>query len=198
MSNDPTFEKIVRELSARQQIHDCLMRYCRGVDHCDPELALSAYHPDATDDHGTFKGLAKDFVKVSLDPSTGADNLRHLICNEYVVFDETDPRVAFSETAEVGCLLRREGDSYRLSVLSCRFLDRFEERDGEWRIADRRLVLDWEAEGSVLGLAGSALSSGMLRGLWQMSDPSYGHGFKLVGDAVRPPVSTVRVGDDRA
>ena len=191
-------ETIVREIDARQQIHDCMMRYCRGVDHGDVELAASAYHPGASDNHGTYSGPAEGFLKVSLDPANRGENLRHLICNEYVEFDEADPTVARSETAVVGCFQTRDGESYHLSVLSCRYLDRFEERDGKWRIADRRLALDWEVDGSVRGLAGSVLSTGMLRGIWEMSDPSYGHGFKLWGDTGRPPVSTARVGDKGA
>ena len=198
MENKRDFETIVRELDARQQIHDCMMRYCRGVDQGDTELAASAYHPDANDNHGSYNGPAEGFLKISLDPANRGENLRHLICNEYVEFDEVDPSVAHSETAVVGCFQIRDGDSYHMSALACRYLDRFEERDGKWGIADRRLVLDWEVDGPVRGLAGSALSSGMLRGIWEMSDPAYGHGFKLWGDAERPPVSTARIGDNEA
>ena len=190
-------ETVIREIDARQQIHDCMMRYCRGVDHADPDLALSAYHTDATDDHGSFNGPAKDFVKISLDPATRSDVLRHLICNEYVEFDQENPHLARAETAVLGTVLRRENDGYRLSVLSCRYLDRFEERAGRWLIADRRLVLDWEAGGPVLGHAGSFLSNGMLRGIMNTSDPSYGHGFKLWGDAERLPVTGNRIGTSR-
>ena len=42
--------------------HDCLVRYCRGVDRLDRELVLSAYHPDAIDDHGAFVGTREEFV----------------------------------------------------------------------------------------------------------------------------------------
>jgi hypothetical protein len=38
----------------------------------------------------------------------------------------------------------------------------------------------------------------MLRGRLNMSDPSYGLGFKRWGDSVRPPVSDVRIGDGEA
>ena len=40
----------LRTLLDRAQIHDALMRYCRGVDRGDSELVLSALHPDATID----------------------------------------------------------------------------------------------------------------------------------------------------
>jgi hypothetical protein len=32
------------------------MRYSRGIDRLDRDMLLSAYHPDAIDDHGMFVG----------------------------------------------------------------------------------------------------------------------------------------------
>ena len=49
-------EAAIDELLAKQEIRDALMRYSRGIDLLDPDLVKSAYHPDAYDDHGTFKG----------------------------------------------------------------------------------------------------------------------------------------------
>ena len=46
----------LQNLLDRQAILDCLNRYNRGVDRCDEELLLSAYHEDATECHGTFTG----------------------------------------------------------------------------------------------------------------------------------------------
>ncbi len=39
-----------------------LLDYCRGVDRGDAALVASVYHPDGTDDHGSFKGLGSDFA----------------------------------------------------------------------------------------------------------------------------------------
>lgn len=196
MSAKRDFETIVRELDARQQIHDCIMRYCRGTDHCDPDLMRSAYHPDATDDHGFFQGSADEFVTVAVQSGDHYEVIRHLICNEFVEFDENDPKVARAETVTVGCLLSRTEDGYALSASACRYLDRFEERDGEWKIADRRLILDFEVAGPVAGLAGNDFTKGMRRGLASTADYSFAHGFKLWGDTPRKPVVDARVGED--
>ena len=51
---------------ACQQIHDCILRYCSGVDRFDREMLLSVYHPDAIDDHGAFVGGAAEFVEWAL------------------------------------------------------------------------------------------------------------------------------------
>jgi hypothetical protein len=47
----------------REAIREVMARYCRGIDRLDVELIKSAYHPDAFDDHGPFKGLRDDFVE---------------------------------------------------------------------------------------------------------------------------------------
>ena len=40
-----------RNLLARQQIHDALMRYCWGIDRGYLDLIRSAFHEDARDNH---------------------------------------------------------------------------------------------------------------------------------------------------
>ena len=54
---------LAREMKDRQEIYDCIMRYCRGIDRLDREVLLSAYHPDAIDDHGsTYVGGVEGFA----------------------------------------------------------------------------------------------------------------------------------------
>jgi hypothetical protein len=192
-----SIEVIVREIDARQQIHDAIMRYCRGVDHGDLALALSAYHPGATDDHGFFCGAAEEFLRVGLEAVSKLETMQHCICNEYVEFDPEDENVACSETTNIGGTLSNTGDGYRLSIISCRYLDRFENRNGAWKIVERKVVIDWETDGPALGLAGSAFSTGMLRGLLSRADPSYGLGFRTWADQADLPVSQRRVGEQK-
>jgi SnoaL-like domain len=44
----------------RQDIHDCLVRFSRGMDRFDRDLFLSAFHPDATIAAGDFVGGPKE------------------------------------------------------------------------------------------------------------------------------------------
>ncbi len=39
-----------------------MVRYARGIDRYDIELAKSAYHPDATDEHGPIRGNAHEVM----------------------------------------------------------------------------------------------------------------------------------------
>jgi len=59
---ESTLPPAVQALIDRQEILDCELRYCSGVDRSDREMLLSAYHPGAMDDHGAFVGTAEKFV----------------------------------------------------------------------------------------------------------------------------------------
>lgn len=55
-------DEAVQRLVHRAQIEEVLHRYCRGVDRCDEAELAGVYHPDGTDDHGTFSGKGSDFA----------------------------------------------------------------------------------------------------------------------------------------
>jgi hypothetical protein len=59
---DEKTERALQVLLDKQEIHEVLMRYCRGIDRCDAELLRSVYHADAVDDHGQLNGKAADFI----------------------------------------------------------------------------------------------------------------------------------------
>jgi SnoaL-like protein len=128
------------EIKARLDIHDVLARYCRGADRCDPALMQSCFHEDAWDDHGFFNGPAKEFA------ARAANSLRerfisskHYMTNEYV---EIDGNKATSETYILALMRKREEGKLFDVMISARYLDRFECRNGEWRIVHRLLVND--------------------------------------------------------
>src|SRR5262245_42303050 len=60
---DGDLERLLDERAIRRRLVD----YCRGIDRCDAELVASVYHPDATDDHGSFKGLGVEFAAYATD-----------------------------------------------------------------------------------------------------------------------------------
>ena len=53
----------VQELLDRLDIRDRVAQLARGMDRHDADLMASAYHPDAYEDHGSFRGLAPDFIE---------------------------------------------------------------------------------------------------------------------------------------
>ena len=122
----------LQELSDRQEILDCLLRYCRGVDRFDRELVLSAYHPDAIDDHGTFVGGPLAFVEWAF-----YYHREHQISQHHMIFNtsiELAGDVAHTET-----YWQFFGENrVKPNILAIgRYIDRFERRGGRWAIAAR-------------------------------------------------------------
>src|SRR5579872_4652425 len=62
---DPERLARLEHVADRQEIYDCLVRFCRGVDRFDRELMMSAFHPDAIDDHGPFVGTPEQLFDFS-------------------------------------------------------------------------------------------------------------------------------------
>jgi hypothetical protein len=139
----PTWsDEDVQELLDKQALNELLIRYCRGIDRLDKELVLSCYHPDAYDDHGRFKGSPKDFVEQlwSRSATNGVSFIEHKLSNVYL---DIQGDTAYGESYLAMHQLR-DGD---LIQGFGRFIDRFERRDGEWRISNRRVILEWATPG---------------------------------------------------
>lgn len=118
----------LEDLQVRAEIHDVLMRWCRAVDRGDDELLAAVFHADAEGPR-TFLSFSGEDL-----PTT------HFAGNELVhVLGDT----AHSELYVVAW--RRQHDDAQVTdlVVGGRVLDVFERRDGEWRIAHRRVLHDW-------------------------------------------------------
>lgn len=140
-------EAALQRLIDRQDIVDCLMRYARGVDRNDWELMASAYHDDAMDDHGYFVGRGKDLVKWSeayRKQNPHVVILRHVLSNHTIDFDGAD--TAHVETYWTNDVVV-PGDEPKLRTSIGRYVDRFERREGQWRIAARVVVAEASATG---------------------------------------------------
>ena len=111
MSLDEKTERALRVLLDKQEIHEVLMRYCRGIDRCDAELLQSVYHPDSTDDHGLFKGRAADFIPWALKALVRDDGTSHYIANELI---EVDGDVAHCESYFSAYIAARRRTAARL------------------------------------------------------------------------------------
>jgi SnoaL-like domain len=132
-------EAKVGELLDRQSILDCLIRYSRGVDRFDRDLVLSAYHSDAVDDHGKFLGGPSQFWHWAYEQHSRAHlSHQHHIGNHSC---DLDGEVAHTETYYIFVSMNRSGPA--MSMTGGRYVDRFEKRGGDWRIAYRVCTRDW-------------------------------------------------------
>lgn len=139
---DAAKERLLDELISKNEIHEVMMRYCRGVNRLDPELVRSCFHPDAYEDHGASKGSAVEFAAAfTPERFTAFKSMFHLVGNELV---ELAGNRAAHEAYFVGCH-RYEQDGTEMDVFfGGRYLSVFEQRDGgPWLIAERQVVHDW-------------------------------------------------------
>lgn len=131
----------LQDLQDRAEIRSVLERYCRGVDRLDEALIRSAYHADASDDHGLYKGSGQEFaayVVKALREACAAT--MHTLGQSAIDLDGKTARV---DTYFVAYHRReRDGVSY-LDTFGGRYVDRFEKRLGDWRIARRVVVWEW-------------------------------------------------------
>jgi 3-phenylpropionate/cinnamic acid dioxygenase small subunit len=164
------------ELVARQEIADVLHRYCRAVDRRDPDLLRSTYHEDAEDDHGVYRGPVDGLVDFM--QNDGLAVVHHAISNISI---ELDGDVAHTE-CYLDAVHRREDDTGRWDeMVKGRYLDRFERRDGEWRIAHRLVVYDWGRIERATEAWWDTLPGDWTMGARDRTDPIHTHGVGSQG-----------------
>jgi hypothetical protein len=125
-------------LADRQDILDCLIHFCRGMDRFDRELFLSAFHPDATIAAGVFVGGPKalyDWAKALHDQ--GQVTTHHGMLNHSC---QIQGNTAHTETYYMFVGRNRDDSNW---IAGGRYIDRLERRDGTWRIALRTNVIEW-------------------------------------------------------
>ena len=159
----------VQRLLDERAIRRRLVEYCRGIDRLDVELVRGVYHPDATDDHGSFVGLGVDFAQYAVcRMGEGCEATMHVIGNSIIDFAGSD--AAFVESQVVAYQQRRDEAGPFLQTFGGRYVDRFERRHGDWRIAHRLCVHDWDkVERIELAFPPGKFTEGVRSG----ADPSY-------------------------
>jgi hypothetical protein len=146
VSNEDLDRSILRELADKEAIRTVLAKYCRAVDRGDVELLESVFHPDAIHDHGEFRGPHGEpgdgFSMWAVSKGNKmVETIQHSLGT---VFIELDGDVAFVESyfLSPSVLQERTDDEQMMTLLIGRYLDRFERRGGEWRIAYRAVAKD--------------------------------------------------------
>jgi 3-phenylpropionate/cinnamic acid dioxygenase small subunit len=132
----------LERLLAKQDIRDVLYRYCRGVDRRDFDLIRSCYHPDATDDHGEYVGDVDGFIAHVQANIVRFERTMHFLGN---ILIEVDGPRARSEAYAIAHHHLRAGHQKpeRDFLVWLRYVDDFERREGEWRIACRVCIFEW-------------------------------------------------------
>ena len=150
------------ELMAREAIRDIIYRYARAIDRLDEALLRSVFHPDSRHNH-FYEGPSSDpsrastadapgdFVTFALGLLATFRRTHHQMGNTLIEFDRDGAaRVETYFTAYH--LMRAKGDplagpgAYDGEMdywVGGRYVDRFESREGDWKIASRTGLTDW-------------------------------------------------------
>jgi hypothetical protein len=115
----------------------------------------SAYHDDAYDDHGPYKGGPDGLVKWVEEMHVHVEQSMHFLGNCFIEFFGNFAAVETYATAYQRFVPQGEQnrrmydktenipDGYRLRIMAAvRYVDRFERRAGSWRIAHRICVME--------------------------------------------------------
>lgn len=133
--------RILLELADREAIRECLYRYARGVDRLDAAMIRSAYWHDCIDNHLNFTGNAEEFIGWAFPIMGSMDQTMHMIANVLITIEGNHASV---ESYFYGIHRINTPEGGKADVIGAgRYLDRFEKRADEWRIARRTVVTDW-------------------------------------------------------
>ncbi len=133
---DADLERKLRELVDRQEIHQVMLNYARGLDRLDFELVRSCYWDDAIEDHGSYVGRPEDFIHWADQTTLAHTTTQHGILNH---FCDLQGNEAFCETYYQFTATRAEPPHF---VSTGRYIDHFQKRGGEWRIANRVCIVE--------------------------------------------------------
>lgn len=132
----------LEELLDREAIRECLVRYCRGLDRGDLDMARSAYHEDARDDHLAYIGSGHGLVEWADEVHRSTwESHQHYVTNISI---ELDGDTAHTETYYF--VAGRPTGTFDVSLVGGRYIDRFERRAGDWKIAARVCTLEWDMD----------------------------------------------------
>lgn len=173
MSNPISLEKLaadVQYLMDRQAILDVIMTHARGHDRHDVELLTNAYHQDGIDEHGYAINPGPKYAQWS-NAIHAAGSVLHTH-NITTHLCEIEGDVAHCESYVLVGLLNNDEKSARL--ISGRYIDRLEKRQGAWKIALRRSTVDLLLSGDASILKAPLFSQqGYTKGLRDKRDVSY-------------------------
>ena len=130
---------------AEKQIVDCLLSYTRGIDRLDPDAILAAFHPGALLEGYQVDALVpiEDFALPVVERLRKRySSTQHRLSNTKIDFND-DGAIAESYILAYHVQPADEDNPERLWTFSGRYIDYFEDRDGQWRIAKRFLRADW-------------------------------------------------------
>ncbi|MEV0688537.1 nuclear transport factor 2 family protein [Nocardia sp. NPDC050378] len=138
-------QAFLETLKAEREIAKVIRLAARASDRKDLSAQRACYHDDAIDNHGMFNGPVDDFFAWLQPHHENYDMFLHFMGTPSI---EVEGTRAFSETYCLAVTQLKVHTLYTLTaapmtMIGCRFLDEFEQRDGAWKILKRTVVFEW-------------------------------------------------------
>lgn len=131
----------LQELLDKKACEEVLMRYGRTLDWLDQTGQEQCFWPDAQIDYGFFQGSGEDWVPVVMGVEAASARRWHVSAGVIVQING-DKAKSECYGLTVGAVENEQGELVD-TLFGGRYLDEFEKREGQWRIAKRRYVADW-------------------------------------------------------
>jgi len=165
---DQETERALRALLDKEAIRDCFLRYMRGIDRLDAELICSAFHEGAIDNHTSeIRGSIDDLLAWWLPQQPGREATQHFVTNQTIDLDGDVAHVESYFFVFIKQKAHNEG-----ALVGGRYADRFERRNGAWKIALRVVLPEWQADVDASN-TGAVSRAGAATGSRDRSDPTY-------------------------
>jgi len=143
MTGTPDSAQLLQTMADEREIARTILMYCRGSDRKDLDLMRQAYHDDAWDDHGPFKGHIDDYMVWAAKNHERFHQMMHHAGPPLI---ELRGDTAVAETY---CLLFQHlktvepGMPGAKVTMGCRYVDKFERRACGWKISHRVVAYHW-------------------------------------------------------
>lgn len=157
----------VGEVADRLDIVDVLHCHCRALDRSDSGLLRACYWAEAEVDYGSYRGPADAFAELVVHALTTSYELtRHCIGN--TLLNIQGNRARAESYVDAAHLL--PGGELEMRFAG-RYLDILEKRDGQWRLLQRQVVMDWSRTTAVSDERDSAAFRDLAKGRNDEQDP---------------------------
>ena len=166
-------------LADKDAIRDVLTAYAHAIDRRRWELMPQIFHPEATFAFGPIGGSWQDFVSQAQAVINNCVATHHQLGQMLIAADGPDAAIAETYMTAMhivppgyplATVFPDRGEDYS-AVIAGRYVDRFELRDGAWRIAHRTGLYDWREFRVVDGVDLSMMPEGAC-GYHDDRDPS--------------------------
>lgn len=177
----------IDDLLAEQAVRKALVSYSRGADRCDIDILKSAFHHDAEVRYGSYDGHYEAFCNNVIAGHLAMNYTTHTVVNQYLDIDAASGTgtgeiyvLAFLSMSQAGDVMAVDGykdsqsDGGYEYLVAGRYVDKYQCRDGDWRIALRQYIIDWSRTSEYTGHDPNNLFASLIyQGAKDKTDISY-------------------------